>query len=44
MKLTFGSEFVYTWLQVEIEWKRLFFFIDWDNYNVETFARKRAVA
>jgi len=39
MKLTFGGKFVYDWLQVEIEWIRLFYF-----WSVETFARKRAVA
>jgi hypothetical protein len=43
MKLTFGSEFVYTWLQVEIEWTRMYYFFN-DYFGVETFARKRAVA
>lgn len=28
MKLTFGSEYVYDWLQLEIEWKLLYFFFD----------------
>lgn len=41
MKLTFGYEFVYTWLQVEIEWIRMFYF--WDN-SAEVFTRTKAVA
>lgn len=42
MKLTFGSEFVYDWLQVEIEWYRLLYF--WKP-SVEIIARKvKAVA
>lgn len=42
MKLTFGFEFVYTWLQCEIEWVRLRLLFS--DYNAETFACKRAVA
>lgn len=43
MKLTFGGEFVYDWLQVEIEWLRLYYF--WNDKSVETLAcNKMAVA
>lgn len=41
MKLTFGREIVYTFLQVEINWLDLFYF---GNYSAETFTRKMAVA
>ena len=43
MKLTFGSEFVYDWLQLEIEWSLLYFYFDdyfpqFKNRSAETYA------